>query len=704
MLDLLERLNKVRPSGEGWTAACPGHDDKNPSLAVSRGDDGRWLLKCFAGCDLDRILGALELEAKDLYPEDGNAPSRQTVESVHDYDGAYEVVRYRNPKGFRQRRRKDDGTYEWNLKGVKPRLYRLKALRGQPVVLVVEGERDVDTLWDLGVPATCNSGGAGRWKEMHKAQLVEAGVARVHVIPDGDEAGRKHADQVARSCAAAGLVVKVLTLPDGVKDMSDWVAAGATRDDLYDLIRATDVYVPPEGEADDEAAASVIDVPVLTRLSDVTPETVNWLWERRFAKRKLSLVVGEPGECKSTLMADCGARVTRGERWPDGGHAPHGAVLLLSAEDGLADTVRPKFDACGGDATQVHVLTAVKTADGTERHFDLGRDMATLEAAIRQHTPVLVCIDPLSAYLGKVDSWRDSEVRGVLAPLATMAEQHGCAVVGILHLTKNQGSKVLNRVLGSIGFVAAARIVLAVTHDPDDETRHLLLPVKSNLAPPADVLAFSRVGDRIVWEGAPVEGVTVDGIMAESPVDRGERSDAEAFLRDILAGGPVPAKDVLRAAKTNGVSERTLKRAKSHLGVRSQRMGGLGTDGQWHWWLPTKTATSRITEDVAPLETQTQERPIATGGGVKGAKYGSVPCSGPVSDATKSANTAKRATNDATLNTAPLIERLNKTTKKTKSATSEVDGHPTSLLGGTRKPFVFDPTAAFEGERNLVGN
>ena len=283
--------------------------------------------------------------------------------------------------------------------------------------------------------------------------------------------------------------------------------------------------------------------------------------------------------------------------------------MLLSAEDGLADTVRPKLDACDGDAALVDVLTAVRTTDGTERSFDLGRDMSALESAIRQRNPVLVIIDPLSAYLGRVDSWRDAEVRGVLAPLAGLAERYGCAVVAVLHLTKNQAAKVLNRVMGSVGFVAAARIVLAVTHDPDDELRHLLLPVKSNLAPPAETLAFSRDGDRVVWEDAPVEGVTVDGVMAESPADRGERADAEAFLVDVLAGGPVPAKDVLRSAKANAIAERTLKRAKSQLGVRSKRSGGLGTDGQWHWWLPTKTANARITQDVAPLETQTQEHP-----------------------------------------------------------------------------------------------
>ena len=187
--------------------------DSNPSLSVSRGDDGRWLLKCHSGCDLDRILGALGLEPKDLFPE-RDTPSRKE-DAVYSYDGYFEVVRYRNPKGFRQRRRNSAGGYDWSVKGVRPRLYHLNDLTGHDVVLVCEGEKDVDRLWSLGIPATCNAGGAGKWKKTHADQLIEAGVTHVHVVPDNDQPGHAHAQQVARVCAAAGLTVKLLTLPDG---------------------------------------------------------------------------------------------------------------------------------------------------------------------------------------------------------------------------------------------------------------------------------------------------------------------------------------------------------------------------------------------------------------------------------------------------------------------------------------------------------
>ena len=208
------------------------------------------------------------------------------------------------------------------------------------------------------------------------------------------------------------------------------------------------------------------DLPVVQSLSSVTRERVSWIWDRRIARRKLNITAGEPGEGKSTLTLDVTARVTRGAAWPDGGHAPQGTVLLLSAEDGLGDTIAPRLDAAGADSSQVHALTAVRSIDGKDRHLDLSRDLPQLEAAIQQVHPLLVVIDPLSAYLGKTDSWKDSEVRSLLSPLAAMADRYNCAIVGVMHLSKSSGRKALHRLLGSIGFSAAARVVLAVAADP----------------------------------------------------------------------------------------------------------------------------------------------------------------------------------------------------------------------------------------------
>ena len=337
-MDLLAKLQKVRRSGEGWIAACSGHEDHTPSLSVSEGDDGKWLLTCFAGCSLDRIVGALGLEAKDLFPDRDHAPTPRVVK-VYDYD-TFEVVRY-DPKSFRQRRPDTNGGYVWSVKGLAPRVYRQSDLAGQPTVVVCEGEKDSDRLWSLDIPATTNPMGAGKWRDAHTTRLVEAGIENVHLLGDNDTPGRRHVAAVAASCAAAGLHVKVPRVPDPYKDASEWLDSGARRDDLFELLAAAPAYDQTGTESaiaeagEDETPD--VDTAVLIRLSHVQPEKIHWMWPRRFARGKLTLITGDPGAGKSTALIDLGARVTQGTSWPDGGDAPQGTVLLLTAEDGLAD-------------------------------------------------------------------------------------------------------------------------------------------------------------------------------------------------------------------------------------------------------------------------------------------------------------------------------------------------------------------------------
>src|SRR5262249_49196176 len=157
--------------------------------------------------------------------------------------------------------------------------------------------------------------------------------------------------------------------------------------------------------------------PVLVRLDTVAPVEVCWHWQGRIARGKIALVIGEPGVGKSHIGDDVAARTTRELPWPDGGHAERGDVVLLAAEDGLADTVRPHIDRQGGDRARVHVLRAVR-ADGHERPFNMERDLSALEAAIIETRAVLLIISPLSAYLGNRDTYKDSDVRGLLDPLA----------------------------------------------------------------------------------------------------------------------------------------------------------------------------------------------------------------------------------------------------------------------------------------------
>lgn len=332
--------------------------------------------------------------------------------------------------------------------------------------------------------------------------------------------------------------------------------------------------------------------PVLVRLSDVKAEEVSWLWPGRVAKGKLNLLVGDPGTGKTFVALDIAARLSAGNAWPDGGVAPKTSTLVLTAEDGLADTIRPRLDALGADATEVHALEAVRES-GHERAFSFDRDNPVLTQAIESTGARLVIVDPLSAYLGKGDSFKDAEVRRVLGPLARLAELAGVAILGIVHLTKDSERRAVARIQGSVGIVAAARVAVAVAKDPKSETRRLLLPIKNNLAKPAPTLAFSMdAGGCLAWEDAPVR-VDVEAIMSGSGSDAcGENEEASKmdvatrFLRRVLGEGSKPHEEIKRLAADEGIAERTLWRAKTELHIEAVRAGGFDDREAWDWVLP----------------------------------------------------------------------------------------------------------------------
>jgi putative DNA primase/helicase len=204
----------------------------------------------------------------------------------------------------------------------------------------------------------------------------------------------------------------------------------------------------------------------------------------------------------------------------------------------------------------------------------------------------LIVIDPISAYLGRVDSHKDAEVRAVLAPLATMAAEVEAAVVCIAHMSKAGGTDALLRVMGSLGFVAAARGAYLVAKDRDDEGRRLFLPMKNNLAEGRGGLAFRVKGatlesgietSHVEWDGKPVTTTADEAMITEEPEERDAREEAAAWLKELLKGGPVEAKRIPSDAKAAGISWRTVERAKARLGVKSHKRDfAVG----WWWSLP----------------------------------------------------------------------------------------------------------------------
>jgi AAA domain-containing protein len=352
---------------------------------------------------------------------------------------------------------------------------------------------------------------------------------------------------------------------------------------------------------------------VTHRASDIEPQRITWLWPNRFAIGKLSLVAGNPGLGKSQLVMHMASVVSNGAEWPNSeGRSPMGNVIIFSSEDDAADTLVPRLIAAGADLDRVHIVEGVKVPNG-ERQFHLADDIEILGEAIDKIGDVkLVTIDPVTAYLGndqKVDSHKNASVRSALAPIQARAAKLNFAAVGVSHLNKGGGTEALMRVLGSMAFVAASRAAYLVVAEKGAE-RSLFIPMKNNIGVRQSGLAFRMVTKTILGDiDAPTIEFDLDEITATADEaladsvgrdgrDGEEKSsigEAMNFLRDVLRDGPIASREVSHRAKEAAISQATLKRAKSALGVvaRHRGEGGTGGRGEWIWEFPKQIVLER---------------------------------------------------------------------------------------------------------------
>jgi hypothetical protein len=375
--------------------------------------------------------------------------------------------------------------------------------------------------------------------------------------------------------------------------------------------------VPPTGEeaAGEEGhfsgaeagkkAVSLAGTLITGRVSDIESRPIQWLWPGRIARGKITILAGNPGLGKSQVTTSIAAVLTTGGCWPvDRAQCTPGDILFLTAEDDVADTLRPRLEAAGADLQRVHFVKGVIagiTGDGTckERMFSLVADIQALDKKLEELGGVVAAlvIDPITAYLGDVDSHKNADVRAILAPLSELAARHNVAIIGISHLTKAAGSQALMRVTGSLAFVAAARAAYLVTQDQDDKARRLFLPMKNNLGPDTTGLAFrieevtvsSSAGPlkttRVAWELEPVTITADEAMQTTEPLkDDSVLDQATGWLHLTLVDGPRSAAKIFVMAKAEQIAEITLRRAAKVLNVRKEKSG---MTGGWAWSLPS---------------------------------------------------------------------------------------------------------------------
>lgn len=338
-------------------------------------------------------------------------------------------------------------------------------------------------------------------------------------------------------------------------------------------------------------------------LSEVETERVSWLWPGWLALGKLSVMDGDPGLGKSATVLDIAARVSAGREFPDGtrNEVGPGGVVILSAEDALSDTIKPRLEAAGADLERITSMAMLPDESGHERLLTIPEDLQHLEAGIRRMEAKLVIVDPLVAFFSKkVDSHKDQDVRRALAPLAAVAERTGTAVQLVRHLSKGEGKNPVYRGGGSIGIIGAARMGSLVAKDPKDEERRVLAPVKNNLAvhPKSLLYTLEEAANgavRVVWAGES-EYSASELLQTVRPDRADARREAEDFLVSLLSEGPIPKAQVEEEARAANISDGTLRRAKTSLGVIAEReneVGGERGAGRWVWMLPNTRATDQ---------------------------------------------------------------------------------------------------------------
>jgi hypothetical protein len=327
---------------------------------------------------------------------------------------------------------------------------------------------------------------------------------------------------------------------------------------------------------------------VVDRAGDVNSAPVEWLWPRRIPRGRLTLLAGDAGVGKSFVALDVAARVSSGAPWPDAPDVPQepANVLVFSTEDDLRDTIRPRLAQSRADLNRVCVVEGILNeptvrAFRPQRRFRVPEDLRTLKRAIIDLAPIkLIVLDPIMAYCGKGDGTAVSSVHAVLEPLAWLAALSGVSVLGTVHLRRGS-RKAVHRAAGNPAFTTAARAVWGIVRDAEERRRRLMVPVKLNLAPDGDSLAFDIENDgRLVWNPTPV-AVDSDEAMAEERGGKKQRAAAER-LREFLAGGWRRASEVFAMAEREGFSEGTINRAADALGVESMRRGGKD-GGFWIW-------------------------------------------------------------------------------------------------------------------------
>ncbi|MDQ3132855.1 MAG: AAA family ATPase [Acidobacteriota bacterium] len=592
---ILPLLNGVKQSSSGYTSRCPAHDDRKNSLSLAEAENGKLLVNCFVGCSFQSVIAAL-----NIAPNSNGHKSPKIIETIYDYPDEFGKVLYQNVryegKDFRWRRYNENGKEVWNLTGVQRVPYRLPELANsseQSDVFMAEGEKDADILGQLGLIATNHK----NWRPEFNYLLKDKAVV---IFQDHDRAGVTQAQKTAQMILGESKSVKIVDcyadeiLPDKHgKDVSDYLESH-TLEELLELINNAPVWKPTVNK-ETTGKSDGIGLKVIC-LSDVQAEEIGWLWKPFIPVGEFTIIEGIEGLGKSWISCALACAVADGKKLPFSDSEPleSSSILMLSAEDSLSHTVKPRLVSMEANLDKIYALDEV---------FDLGNlnDLIKFEVVIAEYKPKLVIIDPLFSYTGGKNLNQESDSRPLARKLIAIAQKFNCAIVGIRHIGKAKGNGDARAAgLGSVAWRASARSVLIVGKDEETGERGIC-QTKNNLTEEAKfAVGFEIVNGQFFWKAEPSR-LTKEKMLAQPKDDetKADQTEAIEFLREALRDGERSSKDVEKEAKEVGISKYALKKARATLSIKPFKKGGnYGGDKCWFMQLSETEEVVSGTEEV----------------------------------------------------------------------------------------------------------